>query len=158
MYTGESSPRADVVSFARRSVPRARMALRRSAARAAAEDMMRVLVCGLGRGRRPRCVCVRVQSSFARCARTLSQTPTRLPRCTHRFPPLSALPRLSDPHVSHLADTHDPQRWRTSRTRPRPRDTQRCCVRCSRRRRTRCVLTVNGTVRVLVHSTRDIGS
>lgn len=35
-YAGASSPRAEVVSFASRSVPRLRMALRRASARAAA--------------------------------------------------------------------------------------------------------------------------
>jgi len=39
MYAGASSPRADDVSFARRSEPLLRMALLRASARSAAEDM-----------------------------------------------------------------------------------------------------------------------
>lgn len=43
-YTGESSPRAEVVSFARRSAPRFRMAFLRASAFAAADDMAAAVV------------------------------------------------------------------------------------------------------------------
>jgi len=41
-YAGASSPRAEVVSFASRSVPRLRMALRRASARAAADIVVQI--------------------------------------------------------------------------------------------------------------------